>query len=398
MEESPEIKGFGLAKHYDKTEQASDSSVRFLMQQASNIIDSYGEESELIDGSVVVTTESTSVYTESGKTFYLRPMRYKDQKKNGRDIYILLDETPDIGEIKILSPSIIRLESGDDGLRAGLYVENAELSGLPEFNNPEHVEIVKNALEDIKKQEMRIHGKKQEQIEREKAQKRRDRQHKRSRMRERIVDSVIEYGPVVGATLFVGGMCGGLIYAVTQIDYVTDSQKVDIFDDAGLVIEDQGTVICIGESGNPAHSFELLQNTSLGIDEVPELGQYRTYGSKSYSNDVSDYGPNVEGGDPVYDETEANPELVPITSLREFVINSSNDEEQMEWSGVALANPDDCIVAWTDEGSLQASELEVRLREDRVEVEWMGQETSDEDDPRVLIMRQDAYQELVANS
>lgn len=133
---------------------------------------------------------------------------------------------------------------------------------------------------------------------------------------------------------------------------------------------EEATILKINEKGSPKFSETLQSNAALGEDKVPQLRE----------------SPPLLGDYPTDEQLSVDEGLRQITITSSENDGWSSDCRSTELEGVKDSTE---LFVWTDfvdeNGQSRADELEVSLTEDEAKVCWNGEETSDEDDPRVIV-------------
>jgi len=348
-------------------------------QNAFNELDTV--RSRLTNGRSVEATNLFVPFSIDAEPHFVRLMRYIDAK--GRlepDVFVVFDATESAERVLVRDPSMIKLESGNDGPK-GIYV--AQGIGNPdELNGRADVTFVEQVIHSLYTQHDLIETEKvnasRVAIEREMAIKSEQRRVAAVRRRGaiRTVDRIAKK---VAAVTLVAAIGVGAIKGVSSMDFRDAREK---FDDKTLVIEG-GKIIGVGQEGAPEFSFKLLNDTQLEKTDIPEVGDLR----ESPHDDSRDSSTDEDSEALTNESNKISP-----NKLRELVITSTSSGKASEQTHVQLTSPDDVIKVWTD--SQKPENIRVSLGQDGlVTVKRLDPETSDSDDVRVVIEHIPAVQQ-----
>ncbi len=429
---------FGAEALLDQERQRAALEAQQLVQKSRLLIDRYGVEATLVSGrkldfdtnadpnSEPVTTIRSAYELTIGDegsdvppvTYYIRPVRFSATSEAGEDVYLIFDETPRYETVDTRNINLVRVEVGDkEGQEPGLYSMNG-------INSPADIGlallIVDNLIEQedaIKQEESRQARRAREQAaftaqdeaaRREEIAAQKSAESQERFQRNKLQNRNFAVRALAGATqslkrngrtIVKAGLrtltaaaivLPGVLYGP---DFVEDAQRTLCADrcdikeyDAKRPTLTEGTVIRIGQTASPRHTFELVQNRLLFRNTVPELGDLSHPTGGSSNGDKEDaFGPDVNG------ISAQNP--ADIKYPRQIVLGTSEPKQKgelaCETTNVNFITPNDGILAATDMSAERTRFIKVTVKDDSVSLCWRrgAKELNRSDDPRLVFQR-----------
>ncbi len=334
-----------------QAEIINEGEIQTLFDQANTILSTTGAVSS-VNGSEALVSETFADSTVGRVAYFARVFRFtkrgmEQASLKGEPLFgIAFDEDMDT---RVTTPNSRTIVFSHFAGHPQITVANGNILE-PRVNDPEDYKLIKSIQQTI--------AEKASVLAEEKALERKtEAKYRHQRMTEKLQ----KYARRVGGTVVAGIVLVGGGKLISQID-IAESYSFD--KDPEVIVPEGGTVLHIGDRpASPDFVAEFMSDNTLSRRNIPDV--------HSGSGSVS-----------------ASP-LKPTHVLRDVILTSSEEGKNCEHVPLEDVHLDSQLVAWTDfvgsNGEMRNDQLEVQFSLDVARVCFIGEETSDEDDPRVIL-------------